>query len=166
MFKCKIYRFVAAAALLGALLAFSGCAMFDSGESSVNVLNEQASAADLETYIDSQQGKVLVAVLFNSSNPDCVAALEYLNGLADKYDASKVGFVGVSIDADTSKLRSFLADNEVGFPVLVIMAYSDLADGVPIVSLVDRDGSDYSTYEGLAEIQTMSVDLDYLLNAQ
>ncbi len=166
MRSVKILMSLAVALLLGSVFVLGGCAGSGSGADSVNILNENATPGDLEMYIDSQQGKVLVAVLFNSSKPDCAAALDYLNDLADDYDAALVGFVGVSIDGDKSELQSFLADNDVSFPVLMIQAYADLEGGVPIVSLLDRNGGDYATYEGLAEIQTMPEDLDYLLNVE
>lgn len=163
MRSMKILLSLAVVLLMGISLLAGGCAGSESGSGSVNIANDKATPADLETFIDSQKGKIVVAALFNMTAPDCVKALQHLVELQGKYPADKVAFVGVSLDADKDALRSFLSENSVYFPVLMIQAFVDLADGVPIVSLVDKDGNTYTTYEGLAEIQTMSTDVDYLV---
>ncbi len=159
----KILLSSAMVLLMGISLLVGGCAGSGFGSDSVNIANDQASPADLETFIDSQKGKVVAAALFNTTAPDCAKALQHLVELQGKYPADKVVFVGVSLDADKEALHSFLSENSVHFPVLMIQAFADLADGVPIVSLVDKDGNTHTTYEGLTEIQTMSTDVDYLV---
>ena len=152
-----------AVVLLVGISLLSGCAGSGSGSSAVNITNDQASPADLETFIDSNKGKIVVAALFNTTAPDCAKGLQHLVELQDKYAAEQVAFVGVSLDTDKEALRAFLGEHEVYFPVLMIQDFADLADGVPIVSLVDKEGNTYTTYEGLAEIQTMATDVDYLV---
>ncbi len=153
----------------GIILLFSisllagGCAGSGSGSSAVNITNDKATPNDLESFISSQKGKVVIAILFNMTSPDCAKALEHINDLQSDYPADKVSFVGVSLDADKAALKTYLEENSVYFPVMMVQGFSDLSDGVPIVSLVDKSGKTYTTYDGLAEIQTMSTDVDYLI---
>lgn len=163
MRSVKILMSVAVALLMGMSLAMSGCGGMGSGSGSVNIVNDQANPSDLESFIDSNKGKVVAAVLFKMDVPDCAPALQHLVELQGKYQDSQVAFVGVSLDADKEALRAYLSENEVYFPVMMIQAFADLSDGVPIVSLVDKDGNTHTTYEGLAEIQTMATDVDYLV---
>ena len=164
MRSMKILLSLAVVLLMGISLLAGGCAGSGSGSDSVNIVNAQATATDLETFIDSQKGKIVVAVLFNMTTPDCAKALQHLAEMQGSYPADKAAFVGVSLDADKDALRSYLGENGVYFPVLMIHAFADLGDGVPIVSLVDKEGNTYTTYEGLAEVQTMSADVDYLVS--
>lgn len=168
MRSVKILMNVAVALLLGMALAMSGCGIMGSGSGSgsVNIVNDQANASDLESFIDSNKGKVVVAALFKTDVPDCATALQHLMELRGKYQDSQVVFVGVSLDADKEVLRGYLSENEVYFPVMMIQAFADLSDNVPIVSLVDKDGNTHTTYEGLTEIQTMATDVDYLVTQE
>lgn len=166
MRSVKILLSLSVALLMGIALLMGGCAGSGSGSDAVNITNDTAAPADLESFIDSQKGKVVVAVLFNMTAPDCTPALQYLTELQGKYDPAQVAFVGVSLDADKEALHAYLSENEVYFPVLMIQAFSDLGDGVPVVSLVDRAGKTHTTYEGLAEVQTMSTDVDYLVSQE
>lgn len=164
MRNMKILLSLAVVLLMSVSLLAGGCAGSGSGSGSVNIANDQAPPADLETFIDSQKGKVVVAVLFNMTAPDCAKALQHLAEMQGNHPADKAAFVGVSLDADKDALRAYLGENGVYFPVLMIQAFADLGDGVPIVSLVDKEGNTYTTYEGLAEIQTMGADVDYLVS--
>ena len=166
MRSMKILLPLAMVLLMSVSLLAGGCAGSGSGSGSVNIVNAQASPADLETFIDSHKGKVVVAVLFNMAAPDCAKALQHLVELQGNYQADQVAFVGVSLDADKEALRSYLSENEVYFPVMMIQEFADMADSVPIASLVDKEGNTENTYEGLAEIQTMDTDVDYQVNQE
>ena len=166
MRSAKVLMCAGVVLLMAMAFALSGCGGMGSGSGSVNIVNDKATPTDLENFIDGQKGKVVVAVLFKTDVPDCAAALQHLVGLQGKYQEGQVAFVGVSLDADKEDLRSYLSENEVYFPVMMIQAFSDMTDSVPIVSLVDKKGGTENTYEGLAEIQTMDTDVDYQVNQE
>ena len=166
MRSAKVLMYVGVVLLMGLAFALSGCGGMGSGSGSVNIVGDKASPNDLESFIDSHKGTVVVAVLFKIDVPDCAAALQHLVSLQGKYQESQVAFVGVSLDADKEALRSYLSENEVYFPVMMIQEFADMADSVPIASLVDKEGNTENTYEGLAEIQTMDTDVDYQVNQE
>lgn len=141
-----------------------GCAGSGSGGNKANITNDKGTPNDLESFIDSQKGKIVIAILFNITTPDCAKAMEHIVDMQGDYPADKVAFVGVSLDTDKAVLHAYLEEKGAYFPVLMIHDFADMAEKVPVVSLVDKAGNTYAAYDGLSEIQTMSTDVDYLLN--
>ena len=106
---------------------------------------------DGTTYTNqSLAGKAYIVNFFASWCPPCRAEVPDMVELQKEYEQKGFTFVGVTVDEDLSKVKDFVNDYRINFPVVaadkqIIDAYSQYVQGglrsIPTSFVVGRDGS-------------------------
>ena len=102
--------------------------------------------------VSSQElsGKAYIVNFFASWCPPCRAEIPDMVVLQSKYEQKGFTFIGVTVDEDMTKVREFVRDYGINFPVVVadqqiIDAYSRHVQGglssIPTSFVVGMDGS-------------------------
>ncbi len=111
-------------------------------------INLRARTVDDRNYsLDSDRGKVVVVVYWATWCQPCLEELEQLKALYARYGSRGLRVVTISLDADSSELRAFLAKKRYPFETLYESGglESRLAQEMGILTLpttliVDREG--------------------------
>lgn len=95
-------------------------------------------------------GKAYILNFFASWCPPCRAEVPDMVELQNEYEQKGFTFIGITVDEDLSKVKDFVSDYGINFPVVVadkqiIGAYNHYVQGglrsIPTSFVIARDGS-------------------------
>jgi thiol-disulfide isomerase/thioredoxin len=99
----------------------------------------------------------------------CRVEIPHLVALYQKYRARGLVILGVSVDDPVSRLRPFVAELRISYPVLVGAAQREFLEsfgqltGFPTSVLISRDGKVCAQYVGLADTEQLERQIQNLL---
>lgn len=108
--------------------------------------------------LSSYQGQVTLLQFWATWCPHCRSDLNLLKDLHERYGKQGLQVLAVSIDEDVNKLRSFVTEQRLAYPVIAARAQasgpslSELYEtgGVPAYFLIDPRGIVVNTFSGSA----------------
>ena len=114
------------------------------------------SATDLNGVARSLaegRGQVLLLQFWASWCPHCRHDIELMKRLFAQHDGKGLRLVTVSIDQDVEKLKAFVRDESLPYPVISVSESPDLPDryearGVPSYFLIDQQGRIAGVWRG------------------
>lgn len=91
------------------------------------------------------RGKVVVIERWATWCPPCVASIPHINKLFEKYsDRDDFQIVGVTNETDQAKIRAFMAEHDMRYPVAVdskgVVGAGYPSSGIPNATIIGRNG--------------------------
>jgi thiol-disulfide isomerase/thioredoxin len=109
-----------------------------------------------EVKLASFRGKVILLDFWATWCGPCKIEIPWFVEFQNKYGKNGLQVVGVSIDDTLDKLRPFVAQFKMNYPVLQGLDHDDVQDafgpifGVPVTVVISRDGRICSKHVGLS----------------
>lgn len=116
------------------------------------------------------KGKVIVLNFWATWCEPCAEETRAFVDLQKQYEPQGVQFVGVSIDDTAAKLRPYIAEHPMNYPVLQGTSDERVIDAngplslVPTTYLIKRDGNVCKRYSGAVTKDALEHELKSLLN--
>ena len=117
----------------------------------------------------SYKGKVLLLDFWATWCGPCKVEIPGFIELQQKYGAQGLQIIGVSVDDTPEKLKPYVTDMKMNYPVLQGLGHDDLLDeygtmiSIPVSVIVSRDGRVCSRHMGLTEKDTFESRIKALL---
>jgi thiol-disulfide isomerase/thioredoxin len=114
----------------------------------------EVNSGEQMTAESSSQGKPVVVHIWSANCPHCRLHMPYAAKLYSELDPEVAGFVSICVDATPEEARRYIAEHELGFPVLMESSGYLSADylelGWPTTFVLNPDGSlaGYSDAQG------------------
>lgn len=125
---------------------------------------------DRKVKLTDFKGKVIVLNFWATWCGPCKTEIPAFVELQTRYESQGVQFVGVSVDDPVAKLRPYIAELSMNYPVLqgrsnggLLDAYGPLA-AVPTTYLIKRDGSVCKRHSGEVSKDVLERELKFLIN--
>lgn len=115
------------------------------------------------------KGKVIVLDFWATWCPPCKAEIPGFVELQKEYGDDGLQVIGVSVDDPPDKLKPFVDEFKMNYPVLVGLGRDDLQDaygpmwGIPTTFLIDREGRICRKHSGLVGKEKYERDIKALL---
>jgi cytochrome c biogenesis protein CcmG/thiol:disulfide interchange protein DsbE len=99
---------------------------------------------DNEHSLYDYRGKVVLVDFWATWCPPCLVEIPHFVELYNKYKEKGLVILGLSLDTDLKRLKNFIKEKNIEYPVLVgarklIKTYA--VKGIPTAYLIDKDGS-------------------------
>jgi peroxiredoxin len=127
-----------------------------------NVENATVNLADY-------RGKVVLLDFWATWCGPCKVEIPGFIDLQEKYGRDGLQVVGVSVDDTVDKLKPYVADMKMNYPVLQGLGHDDLMDafgpmlGIPVSVIISRDGKVCAKHTGLTSKETFEAQIKALL---
>jgi len=125
---------------------------------------------DRKVKLSDFKGKVIVLNFWATWCGPCKVEIPAFVELQKAYEAQGVQFVGVSVDDTAAKLRPYIAEHSMNYPVLqgksnegLLDAYGPLA-AVPTTYLIKRDGNVCKRHSGEVSKDVLERELAALIH--
>lgn len=115
------------------------------------------------------KGKVILLNFWATWCGPCKIEIPAFVELQEKYGEQGVQFLGFSVDDPVDKLKPFVEEYRINYPVLVGEGREDVQDafgpiwGIPVTIMIGRDGSICKRHMGLATKEQFEHELQSLL---
>lgn len=115
------------------------------------------------------KGKVLLIDFWATWCGPCKVEIPGFIDLQEKYGKQGLQIIGVSVDDTPDKLKPYVADMKMNYPVLQGLGHDDLLDeygtmiSIPVSVVISRDGKICSRHMGLTETETFEAKIKALL---
>jgi thiol-disulfide isomerase/thioredoxin len=167
---------VAVGVALAIAIAFpaSGAAVAAGCDPKAKSANLKFSLKDIEgkdVALSSYKGKVILLDFWATWCAPCKVEIPWFVEFHKKYGPQGFVVIGVSIDDPVSKLKPFVTQYKMNYPVLIGDARDDVKDaygplvGFPTSVLIARDGTICRTHIGYAPKEQFERDIKALLPA-
>jgi peroxiredoxin len=128
-------------------------------------------AAGRDFNLGSQKGKVILLDFWATWCAPCKVEIPWFIEFQSKYGARGLSVIGVSVDDTAEKLKPFIRDYKMTYPVLLGEGRDDLMGpkgfgtlGVfPTTFVIGRDGRICKTHEGLSPKEKFELEIKSLL---
>jgi thiol-disulfide isomerase/thioredoxin len=123
------------------------------------------SSVDLAAY----KGKVVLLDFWATWCGPCKVEIPGFIELQEKYGPQGFQVLGVSVDDTVDKLKPYVADMKMNYPVLQGLGHDDLLDafgpmlGIPVSVIISRDGKICAKHTGLTAKETFEAQIKALL---
>jgi thiol-disulfide isomerase/thioredoxin len=127
-----------------------------------NVENAPVNLADYK-------GKVVLLDFWATWCGPCKVEIPGFIDLQEKYGRDGLQVVGVSVDDTVDKLKPYVTDMKMNYPVLQGLGHDDLMDafgpmlGIPVSVVISRDGKVCAKHTGLTSKDTFEAQIKSLL---
>jgi len=125
----------------------------------VDVNGRQVSLADFT-------GKVVILDFWATWCPPCKREIPDFIKLQSEYGSKGVQIVGIALD-QPEKVRSFVRDNGMNYPVLLgteeVSAHYGGVESIPTTFIIDKAGRIVTKYEGFRSKETFESQINKLL---
>jgi peroxiredoxin len=127
--------------------------------------NVDNAAVNLADY----KGKVVLLDFWATWCGPCKVEIPGFIDLQEKYGRDGLQVVGVSVDDTVDKLKPYVADMKMNYPVLQGLGHDDLMDafgpmlGIPVSVIISRDGKVCAKHTGLTSKDTFEAQIKALL---
>ena len=125
---------------------------------------------DKKVKLADFKGKVIVLNFWATWCGPCKVEIPAFVDLQTQYEPQGVQFIGVSVDDTAAKLRPYIAEHAMNYPVLqgtsnggLMDAYGPLA-AVPTTYLIKRDGNVCKRHSGEVSKAVLERELQALIN--
>ncbi|RCK78058.1 MAG: Thiol:disulfide interchange protein [Candidatus Ozemobacter sibiricus] len=120
--------------------------------------------------LDQYKGQIVLLDFWAILCPPCRAEIPGFIDITNKYKDKGVVVLGLSLDKEAGKLRRFVEENKINYPILmatkeVQMAYGNV-QAIPTTFLLDRNHTIVKKHVGFTEQAVFEADLDELLRTQ
>jgi len=111
---------------------------------------------DMEGYehsLSDYRGKVMLVDFWATWCPPCVVEIPHFVKFYDKYKEKGLVILGMSLDTDERRLRNFIEDKNMEYPVLVNAGKVSVmyaVQAIPTAYLIDKDGRIAGKFVGYA----------------
>lgn len=119
--------------------------------------------------LSSFKGKVLLLDFWATWCIPCKAEIPWFVEFQQKYGPAGLQVVGVSVDDTLDKLRPYVAQFKMNYPVLQGLMHDDIQDaygplwGIPVTAVISRDGRICMRHSGISTKQTFESEIKALL---
>lgn len=120
--------------------------------------------------LDQYKGQIVLLDFWAILCPPCRAEIPGFIDITNKYKDKGVVVLGLSLDKEAGKLRRFVEENKINYPILmatkeVQMAYGNV-QAIPTTFLLDRNHTIVKKHVGFTEQAVFEAELDELLRSQ
>lgn len=121
----------------------------------------------MEQKLSDFKGKVIILDFWATWCPPCREEIPHFIDIYDRYKDRGLEVIGIALDEDKEKVKSFVKDKGINYPVLlgngqVTDLYGGI-DGIPTTFVLDRDGNIRKKYIGYREREVFESDVQELL---
>jgi cytochrome c biogenesis protein CcmG/thiol:disulfide interchange protein DsbE len=117
------------------------------------------------------KGKVIILDFWATWCVPCRAEIPEFINLQAKYGAKGLQILGLSVDDPVAKLKPYVAEMKMNYPVLqglgrddVLDAYAPIAS-IPTSVVIGRDGKICTKHTGIASMDVFEKEIEFLLAA-
>ncbi|NLI77135.1 MAG: TlpA family protein disulfide reductase [Candidatus Riflebacteria bacterium] len=120
--------------------------------------------------LESYKGKIVILDFWAILCPPCRAEIPGFIAIHDKYKEKGVVIIGLSLDKELGKLKTFVAENKITYPIAmankeVQNAYGNV-QAIPTTFILDRNHVIVKKHVGFTTQAVFESDLDEILKAQ
>jgi thiol-disulfide isomerase/thioredoxin len=152
--------------LLVATALLFGCQQSDISADSAAAADGvvKKSTAELDTYIATLKGKVVLVNYWATWCPPCRREIPGFVDLQKQYGGRGLQIVGLSLDdPPLSKVSKFARDNKMNYPIFVVgedaLTKWGSFEGIPMTFLLDATGKKVWEHEGFATAATFEKEI-------
>jgi thiol-disulfide isomerase/thioredoxin len=129
--------------VLVAMFVLAGCNP-KAATTSSDIQIKQLKKAEVDQYIESLKGKVVIVDFWATWCPPCRQEIPGFIELQKKLGDKGLVVVGLSLDDDTASVADFVKENKVNYPVFVVGQDTSAAWGnieaIPTTFILDKSG--------------------------
>ncbi|HEX3703102.1 MAG TPA: TlpA disulfide reductase family protein [Vicinamibacterales bacterium] len=117
----------------------------------------------------SLKGKVVLLDFWATWCGPCKVEIPWFIEFQNKYGRSGLQVVGVSVDDTVDKLKPYVADMKMNYPVLQGLDHDDVQDaygpiwGIPVTIVISRDGKICAKHTGMSSKESFENQIKALL---
>ncbi len=120
--------------------------------------------------LDSYKGKIVILDFWAILCPPCRAEIPGFINIHGKYKDKGVEIIGLSLDKELGKLKTFVAENKITYPIAmankeVQNAYGNV-QAIPTTFILDRNHIIVKKHVGFTTQAVFEADLDEILKTQ
>jgi len=122
-----------------------------------------------DVKLSSLKGKVILLDFWATWCEPCKVEIPWFAEFQTKYGARGFQAVGISVDDTVEKLKPYVAKYKMNYPVLVGLNHDDVQNaygplwGIPVTTLISRDGKLCVKHSGLSSKQNFEKEIEALL---
>lgn len=127
------------------------------------------NADDVPVSLADYKGKVVLLDFWATWCGPCKVEIPGFVELQERYGKDGLQILGVSVDDTADKLKPYVADMKMNYPVLQGLGHDDLLDeygpmlGIPVAVIISRDGKVCARHTGLTSKETFEEQIKALL---
>jgi peroxiredoxin len=106
-----------------------------------------------EHNLSDYRGKVVIVDFWATWCPPCVVEIPHFVKFHNKYNEKGLVILGLSLDTDNRRLKDFMEENNMEYPVLVKVGKVSVkyaVKGIPTAYLIDKEGKIAEKFVGYA----------------
>jgi cytochrome c biogenesis protein CcmG/thiol:disulfide interchange protein DsbE len=122
-----------------------------------------------DVKLSSLKGKVILLDFWATWCEPCKVEIPWFAEFQTKYGSRGFQAVGISVDDTVEKLKPYVAKYKMNYPVLVGLNHDDVQNaygplwGIPVTTLISRDGKMCVKHSGLSSKQNFEKEIEALL---
>jgi len=122
-----------------------------------------------DVKLSSLKGKVILLDFWATWCEPCKVEIPWFAEFQTKYGSRGFQAVGISVDDTVEKLKPYVAKYKMNYPVLVGLNHDDVQNaygplwGIPVTTLISRDGKLCVKHSGLSSKQNFEKEIEALL---
>ncbi len=119
--------------------------------------------------LSDYKGKVILLDFWATWCGPCKVEIPWFVEFQQKYGATGLQVVGVSVDDTVDKLKPYVAQFKMNYPVLQGLNHDDVQDaygpmwGIPVTAVISRDGKICAKHTGMGSKQSFESEIKALL---
>jgi thiol-disulfide isomerase/thioredoxin len=122
-----------------------------------------------DVRLSDYKGKVILLDFWATWCGPCKVEIPWFVEFQQKYGAAGLQVVGVSVDDPIEKLKPYVAQFKMNYPVLQGLNHDDVQDaygpmwGIPVTAIISRDGKVCAKHTGLSSKPSFENEIKSLL---
>jgi thiol-disulfide isomerase/thioredoxin len=122
-----------------------------------------------DVRLSDYKGKVILLDFWATWCGPCKVEIPWFVEFQQKYGAKGLQVIGVSVDDTVDKLKPYVAQFKMNYPVLQGLNHDDVQDaygpmwGIPVTALISRDGKICAKHTGMSSKPSFENEIKSLL---